>query len=229
MVIFMSAALAVAADGNASIFVVHGIPGKDLGLDPALAVDVSVNDGCALQDFKFGDIAGPLSLPAGTYSVAIRTANAAAPCGNPPVLGPVDLSFDGGTSYSVVAHLAEAGAPTASVFTNDLSLTPGLFGARVILHHTAAAPAVDATLDRNTPWGVVPKFKLEDFRNGEQAVVPAWAGAWLATLYPTGTDIVAAGPVDLRLQKKAAYLIFAVGSLQQGTFTFLVETVYDLK
>ena len=42
------------ADGHESmVYVVHGIPGQDLGLEPALPVDVSVNGACALESFAF--------------------------------------------------------------------------------------------------------------------------------------------------------------------------------
>ena len=49
----------------ATVYVVHGINGKDLALPEALPVDVQVGDTCALTDFQFRNIAGPISLPAG--------------------------------------------------------------------------------------------------------------------------------------------------------------------
>ena len=42
------------APGTATVYVLHGIPGEDLGLDPELPVDVSVNGACALPGFTFG-------------------------------------------------------------------------------------------------------------------------------------------------------------------------------
>jgi hypothetical protein len=59
------------AAGNAKVYVVHGIPGRDLGLQPSLPVDVSVNGACALTRFKYTDTVGPIELPAGSYNVTV--------------------------------------------------------------------------------------------------------------------------------------------------------------
>src|SRR5215207_7537547 len=58
-----------AADSPAMLSVLHGVPG--------LTVDVYVNDELTLDDFEPGELAGPLELPAGTYTVAITAADAA--------------------------------------------------------------------------------------------------------------------------------------------------------
>ena len=68
---------------NASVRVVHGIPGADVSpaIDPATPVDVQVNGAiCLLQGFTFGEISGPYTLPAGSYTVAISLANSLEPC-----------------------------------------------------------------------------------------------------------------------------------------------------
>ena len=64
----LAAAPATAAD-PAKLSVLHGVPG--------LTVDVWVNGERTLDDFTPGSIAGPLDLPAGTYTVAITAADAA--------------------------------------------------------------------------------------------------------------------------------------------------------
>ena len=58
--IAVSAAIpASAADGDASLSVLHAVPG--------VTVDVYVNGALTLDDFTPGTLAGPLPLAAGTY------------------------------------------------------------------------------------------------------------------------------------------------------------------
>ncbi|PFG36567.1 uncharacterized protein DUF4397 [Flavimobilis soli] len=123
---------AQAADGDATLSVLHGVPD--------LTVDVWVDGELTLDDFKPGDLAGPLELPAGTYSVAITAADATD--ASDAAIGPVDLTLDSGKSYTAAAHLDADGNPTASLFTNDTSKTEAGEG-RLTVRHVAAAPAVD--------------------------------------------------------------------------------------
>src|SRR5690606_34621314 len=121
-----------ATDDGASLSVLHGVPDTP--------VDVWVDGELTLDDFQPGDLAGPLDLPAGSYSVAITAPDAAD--ASEPVIGPVDLRLEGGTSYTAVAHLDAAGTPTATLFTNSTEPTAAGEG-RLTVRHVAAAPAVD--------------------------------------------------------------------------------------
>src|SRR5215207_4238358 len=121
-----------AADSPAMLSVLHGVPG--------LTVDVYVNDELTLDDFEPGDLAGPLELPAGTYTVAITASDAAD--ASAPAIGPIDLPLEAGMNYTAVAHLTEAGENTATLFTNDTSAIAAGQG-RLTVRHVAAAPAVD--------------------------------------------------------------------------------------
>src|SRR6187551_926279 len=102
-----------AAEGDAQLSVLHGVPD--------LTVDVWVNGERTLDDFTPGSLAGPLDLPAGTYTVAITASDAAD--ASAPAIGPVDLTLEAGKNYTAAAHLDAAGTPTATLFTNDISAT----------------------------------------------------------------------------------------------------------
>jgi hypothetical protein len=217
------AAPAARAAGNASVYVVHGIPGQDLGLDPALPVDVSVGGSCAIPGFEFGEIVGPVPLPAGTYAVAVSLANPDAPCSNPPVIGPVDVPFAAGENASVVAHLSATGAPTASKFVNDLSRIR-LGRARALVHHVAKAPAVDVTLKRAGFFFPV-RLTLADLTNPEQAGGQLLAGLWRVSIAPAGEKTPVFGPVRAFFKPFSTYLIYAVGSLDTGSFTLLQKEI----
>jgi hypothetical protein len=204
----------------ASVFIVHGIPGIDLGLDPELPVDISVNGDCFLEDFRFGDIVGPAELPAGTYSIAISLANTDTPCGNAPVIE-AEVYFAEGENATVIAHLTEDGQPTASKFTNDLS-RPKWGRARGILHHTAAAPPVDITFSR--PWWRWAFVKVDDFTNGDQAAAEIWYGPWVVSIAPAGT-YTPVFQTQIFLEPSKSYLVYAVGSVTNSTFDLLVKKV----
>ncbi len=62
----LAATSATAADGNATVTVVHGIPDTP--------VDVYVDGSKALSDFTFKTVTDPISLPAGAHAIAVRKA-----------------------------------------------------------------------------------------------------------------------------------------------------------
>lgn len=210
------------AQNTATVYVVHGIPGADLGpgFDPALPVDIEVEGvGCALQGFTFRSIAGPLSLPAGSYNINVKPANSTAPCSEPTLL-PASATVAAGSAYSVVAHLLEGGAPAVSAFGIDLSAAPG--SARVIAHHTANAPAVDITLARNgSPRS--PSATLANVSNGAQASPLFRPGNWQLTIAAAGGSPVVVDAAPLQFRPFKAYLVFAVGSLTNSTFELLLK------
>jgi hypothetical protein len=207
----------------AQVYVVHGIPGNDLGLDPTLPVDVLVNDAlCVLQGFTFGQIEGPLPLDEGTYNLKISLANELEPCANAAVLE-ADLPFLAGESASVVAYLDESGAPTAGKFVNQLSRT-GYLKSRLIAQHSAAAPTADVKITRPRVPFARPVM-ITDFSNGEQATADIVAGKVRVSIAPAGSMSPVFGPVELELRPHRAYLVYAVGSVQTGSFTVLVKEV----
>jgi hypothetical protein len=195
-----------------------------LGADPALPVDVSVNGDCALPGFSFGQIAGPLSLPAGDYEIAVSVANSGAPCSNAPVIGPVTVPFAGGENISIVAHLTEQGAPTASTYVNDVSAIRNR--ARLVARHVAAAPAVDIRLFRlsNEKESQLRVFK--NVTNGQEAQTELNAGRLKTRVFVAGTrdEVLEA---QHRLEKRKLYLEYVVGSPANGTLQ-LLEQVIDL-
>src|SRR4051812_38377152 len=125
----LSATPALAASSQVSV--VHGIPGTP--------VDVYVNGKKTLPNFQPGKVAGPLTLPEGSYDLALTQ-----PGGDPAdaILKVDDAAVPGGADISLVAHLTAAGKPTITPFVNDVGkLDAGQ--ARLVVRHTAAAPGVD--------------------------------------------------------------------------------------
>jgi hypothetical protein len=238
---------AFAQSPNASVYVVHGIPGHDVNeaLDPALPVDVQVDGSiCLVSGLKFGDIAGPFTIPANTttgYSLVVSLANTLTPCGNSgsPVLRVSGVTFEAGENASVVAYLTDGSGPALKKFDNKLNTTldPIKNGeSRLIVQHTANAPAVDITVseDQFTVGDhkiVHPLATLHDVTNGEQATADFSSGSlwnWpqtQVTLTPAGAKSPVIGPYYFQLVPHTAYLIYAVGSLSTESFTLITKAI----
>jgi hypothetical protein len=203
------AAPASAADGDATLSVLHGVPD--------LTVDVWVNGERTLDDFTPGSLAGPLTLPPGTYAVAITAADAAD--ASAPAIGPVDLTLAGDTSYTAVAHLDAAGAPTATLFTNDTSATAAGQG-RLTVRHTAAAPAVDVLAGGSAV--------VTNLANPAEQKLDLPAGTVSATVAATGTTAPVIGPADVTVRDGVSTIVYAWGSLQAGNLHLAVQNIEGL-
>lgn len=222
--LFLTAASAYPEDGNAMVYVVHGIPGLDFGLSPELPLDISVDGECTFQAIKFGDIMGPISKPPGTYKVAVGLANSLIPCGTP--LYEVEVPLLAGETSSLVVHMDPDGAPTAHKFACDFSPLVSK-KARILLFHTAAASAVDITLTRTT--GKKPYLvKVEDFQPGDKMAVEVRSKSWLLefALPDMGVPLYSK---KLKFKDWSAYLLFAVGTVESETFKVLVKRIKGLK
>jgi hypothetical protein len=194
---------------TADLYVLHAVP--------ATPVDVYVNGTLTLDDFQPGALAGPLDLPAGSYSVAITAANA--PDASAPVIGPVDLTLAAGSSYTAVAHLDPAGAPTATLFTNDVSTTaPGQ--GRLTVRHVAAAPAVDILAGGTAV--------VTALANPAEAKLDLAAGTVSAAVAATGTTQPVIGPADVAIADGVNTIVYAWGSLEAGTLALATQTIGGL-
>jgi hypothetical protein len=194
---------------TADLYVLHAVP--------ATPVDVYVNGTLTLDDFQPGALAGPLDLPAGSYSVAITAANA--PDASAPVIGPVDLALAAGSSYTAVAHLDPAGAPTATLFTNDVSTTaPGQ--GRLTVRHVAAAPAVDILAGGTAV--------VTALANPAEAKLDLAAGTVSAAVAATGTTQPVIGPADVAIADGVNTIVYAWGSLEAGTLALATQTIGGL-
>ncbi|QCB94478.1 DUF4397 domain-containing protein [Cellulomonas shaoxiangyii] len=198
-------AQAAGADA-AQLSVLHGVPG--------LTVDVWVNGERTLDDFTPGTLAGPLDLPAGTYTVAITAADAAD--ASSPAIGPVDLALEAGGNYTAAAHLDTAGEPTATLFTNDTSPTAAGQG-RLTVRHVAAAPAVDV-LAGGQPV-------ISNLTNPNEQTLDLPAGTVAASVVAAGTtEPVLLGPADVPVTEGTNTIVYAWGSATASPSTLALAT-----
>lgn len=203
---FIAPATASSAE-NATLSVLHGIP--------ALPVDVYVNGELTVDDFQPGTIAGPLSLPAGDYEVALTATDAADD--SDPALGPVTLTLEAGKNYTATANLDAAGEPTLNLFTNDIAATNAGEG-RLTVRHVAAAPAVDVLAGGAAV--------VSNLSNPNEATLNLPVSTVSASIVAAGTtEPVVLGPADIAIEDGVLTIAYAWGSLEDGTLALATQTV----
>lgn len=203
-VITVSPSIASAQD-TVDLTLVHGIPGA--------TVDVMVDGAVVIDDFVPGSLADISSFAGQTLTnlaVVDGTSGDA-------VIGPVasfNVPADG--SWSIVAHLDDAGTPVISSFQNNLAAL-GANEARVTVRHTAEAGAVDLIVGDQRPIvGAV---------NGDSAELELPSGDLTdAQLAPTG-DVAIAQIATIDLAANTNTVIYAVGSVGDDTLDFVVQVV----
>jgi hypothetical protein len=198
--------LAQAQAPPASVVIIHGVPDA--------TVDVYVNGALTLDDFAPNTVTDPVELPAGTYDIEVRGADAAA---TDPALFGGSATVSGGMDYSVVAHLTAAGTPTLTAFANDAGPTAAGSGC-VIVRHTAAAPAVDVYAGDTRV--------ISGLANPESsATLEVPVGTVPATVTAAGASAAVLGPADVPVTEGDCTIVYAVGSLEAQNLGVLVQTL----
>jgi hypothetical protein len=201
-------AMPASAQDDARIHLIHGIPGVD--------VDVEAGGENVFEGFSFKDTQDLSSL-AGETLTGLKV----------KVAGSDDVAIDAGDvalpasgNYTVIAHLDAEGTPTLGVFENDTSTIEAGNG-RLIVRHTAAAPAVDVKANGDVAFS--------NLANGAEAKADLPAGTISAEVVPTGADEpVVIGPADLPITDGDALIVYAVGSLEDGNVDVITESITGL-
>ncbi len=207
----VATALLGAAPAHAAtskVYVVHGIPGQP--------VDVYVNGTKTLDNFQPKAVAGPLDLAEGAYDLALTKPGEGL---DKAILKVDDAAVPGGANISIVAHLDAAGNPKITPFANDVSKVAA-GKARLVVRHTAAAPAVDVRA------GGTPVFP--NLTNPNEAKADIAAGTVKADVVLAGTGTVVLGPVDLNLAEGTATIVYAIGSAQGNSLGLISQTLTGL-
>lgn len=203
----VAAAPAYAA-GPSKVSVVHGIPGQP--------VDVYVNGAKTLNNFQPSTVAGPLDLAAGKYDIVIVKP------GDPvtsPIIKVDQAAVPADANITLVAHLTADGKPTLTPFVNDVSKVAA-GKARLVVRHTAAAPAVDVRA------GGQPVFKA--LTNPNEAKADIAAGTVSADVVLAGTTTVAIPAASLSLGEGTSTIVYAVGSAEGKTLGVVAQKIEGL-
>jgi len=202
---------AAAADGDAQLSVLHGIPG--------VTVDVYVNGDEVIPDFTFETLAGPLALPADTYKVDIYVDDKKGI--DPPVLSG-EVTLPPGGNVTAVAYLEGDGSGMGDLaltaFNNDTTLTDVGQG-RVTARHLANAPAVDILAG-----GAV---LFSDVTNGQSGDADVPPGTYQVSINAAGTPtqvFPATGTIPVGVSTNTSVIAYAIGDIN-GEFTVVPQVI----
>ncbi len=205
----MTSVGSAAAAPDATVSLMHGIPGA--------TVDVVVDGAVVIPNFQPGTMQDISSFAGQTLkNVEVRAAGTTT-----VVIGPIpSLAVPDSGNWTVIAHLDASRKPTLTPFQNDTDALPAGQG-RLIVRHTAAAPAVDIVLaDGSRPF--------TNLTNPKEASAELAAGRIAgAKLAPAGgAPILDIPAVDLKAGTDQ--IVDAVGSLADNTVTFYTQSIDGL-
>jgi hypothetical protein len=214
---------AMFAADNAYLYLVQGIPGRDISAttDPEFPVDVLLNDDvCYQRGLAFGIITGPLTLAPGSYDLKISVADSLLPCSNTP-LATSTISLEAGKSVSAVVALGKSGAPTVLTFTNNFAPVTASMG-RVQFAHAADASAVQVILQNRTTM----KVYTYTVNPGAELDLNLPADSYNVEINQGTTILVQSTAVDLYSQ--SALLLYAVGQASNQTVDLQSKSVRNV-
>ncbi|MGD2060149.1 MAG: DUF4397 domain-containing protein [Acidimicrobiia bacterium] len=200
---------ALAQSEEGQVIVVHGVPD--------LLVDVYVNGELTLEDFAYGDVAGPLALPAGSYDLEVYAADADPEADEPALSGSTDLPA--GAVATISANLDADGAPTLGVYVeNSDSIAAG--EARVTARHLAQFGAVDVLANDGAVF--------EGVENGQGGDVDVPADTYNIKITAAGDPETVAFDADVALAEGTNTIAYAIGSVEGGSFQVVTASVSGL-
>jgi Domain of unknown function (DUF4397) len=209
VVAILPATAAMAQSDEGQVIVVHGVPDLD--------VDVYVNGELTLEGFQFGDVAGPLDLPAGTYEIEIYGAGSDPAAGDPALAGSADLPA--GAAATIAAYLQEGGSPTLGVFVEDnSSIAAG--NARVTARHLADFGAVDVLANDSAVFSGV--------TNGQGGDADVPADTYNIKITAAGDAATVAFDADVPLEEGVNTIAYAIGDVAAGNFQVVTSALTSL-
>jgi hypothetical protein len=214
-----------AAAGDASLYLVNGVPGRDVAADvnPGFPVDVLLNDEvCTIHGLAFGGTTGPLTLPPAEYDVKVSPANSVAPCTNSPD-AETTLKLSGGSSTTLALALNSSSAPTLLTFGDNLSPVKTGEG-RITIAHAADAGTLQITLTQ----AIVKDPKTRTFTLSPGAKISVDLPIGLYTLQGTSGSTTLFVEGGASAENQSVDLVYIVGSASNSSATLITRLIRDV-
>jgi hypothetical protein len=200
---------AAGQEATGTVTIVHGFRG--------LVADVYLDGTLILESFEPERATDPVELPAGDHDVEVREAGADA-SSSAAVAG--TLTVPAGANLSAVVHLSEEGEATMTVFDNDTAaVAPG--STRLVVRHAAQAGAVNVSVD-DAPLAA-------DLTNPTEAGREVPASPSQVAVTEAGGGAVLLPPQEVPLQEGTAQYLYLIGSADDGTVTWITQTLSGLQ
>jgi len=219
------AATGFAADNNAYLYIVHGIPGRNIAdnANPGLPIDVLVNGKtCLVRGLTFDNTDGPYTLAAGTYLIAISESNTLAPCSNAPIINS-SVTLVANTNTSAVVTVSGGEPALLSLADNLYSVLPG--NARFVFAQVADAPALEATLTQL--YVKTPQTFTVSAAPGTEQWIGVPYGSYLVQVTAEGSTTVLASET-ITFPDQSVTLTYAAGESANNSIGLVNRTVRDV-
>ena len=198
------------ADTNTYLYIAHAAGGRNVSstTNPEFPLDLSIGGVCVAKAVPYGDVLGPYSGPAGSFSVKISPASIASPCGNAPIFT-LQAGFSAGVSYLGVLTFDATNTLRLDVVNVDLSAIPAGQGRILVLN--SSAQELSASVSLGTAHTNV------NVAAGASVTTNAPAGVYTATITAPGSPTVEAGPALVPVSSRDLYIYVLAGSTTNHT------------
>jgi len=199
-----------AQDTNTYLYIAQAASGRNISPtgNPAYPIDVSANGVCIVKGEAFGQIVGPFTGPATSYTFNVSVANTQTPCSNAPVFTASHISLAAGTTYFGIVALDAGNNVTGQIYAADFSSIPA--GQSRIVIANAAEQNLTATLSHHQSLSV-------DIAAGsiQEATIPS--GRYSGSVFLQGTETLEAGPESIDAMSRDLYFYVLGGSASNSS------------
>lgn len=220
------ALLASPATAAVDISVVHAVPG--------VTVDVYVNGGLVLGNFKPETVTPFLQLPEGTYDIQVFVAGAD-PSVDAPAIELLGAELPDGLNVTVVAHPTPDGSLTLTPFVNNLNpimpeggpfFQSNGFG-RLVIRHTAAVGQVYSNISRFQQNLIeIGKPPQASLASGQEIIYPSLpAVRYFVSVLPAPGADPAIGPAPVDMVNGKMIVLYPFGPMESGALKVLVQVI----
>jgi hypothetical protein len=173
-------------------------------------IDIRVNNVCVVRGASYGDISGPITAPAATFTFKISVANSESPCSNKPIFS-ATAGLSAGTVYLGVITLDASNHILGQIYPIDLSPITAGEGRFVVAN--ATQQNLTANLSTLAGAGIgglnVPASSLQEGF--------AVSGLYTTTIYLDVTNTVETGPAIVGVASRNVYIYILAGSANNNS------------
>ena len=199
-----------AVDESAGLIrVVHGLRG--------LVADIYLDGTLVLPTFRPERSTDPLAIPAGDHLIEIRAAGAAI---TDTALLTQTVTVPADFQGSLIAHLDQTGAPTLSVYADDLTPVPA-GTSRLVVRHAAAAEGVNVLLNAEPA--------LTDVAPAKEASAVVQSGTYQIAVTALAGGAPLAPPENVEYRDGTANFMYLIGSEADHTLGWAAVQIGNLE
>jgi hypothetical protein len=220
---------------DASVYIVHGVPGKDIGEEATYPVAIYINGTKRLSTVKYGKIKR-VKIPSGTATIELYKVGMEPEAGYPPVISG-NFIFKKQETASIVAYLHPDGEVRFVKFTNDFSPAGAPSKCRLIIHNTSEEAQLRFDLCNFQkkdyhPWVENQVLEAGDktvFEMAKKSLVGYYNGTWIWWLHLDDlTHRINLYEKPFSIKAGKAILVYFIGSSTTKTFK-VIKRVVPLK